>query len=116
MDYPPAGKGSCHLSFYSCHFIVVSFQRAVKVSNDSNDLKDSSDSPLQRLASQGTCRVAVGSPGRATARRGRVSGELPLAPTAACKSTRRDVVARRASSVFSRGVERSETPGKVASS
>ena len=35
------------------------------------------------------CRVAVGSPGRATAPRGRVSGELPLAPTTACESARR---------------------------
>ena len=52
LDSPPAGKGSCHLSFYSFHFIVFSFQRVVKVSNDSNDLKDSSDSPLQRLVNQ----------------------------------------------------------------
>ncbi|MBO5296372.1 MAG: hypothetical protein J6B03_02130 [Candidatus Homeothermus sp.] len=102
------------MSVYSCQFSVFSCQRVVKVSNDSNDLKDPSDSPLQRLASQGTCRVAVGSPGRATAPPCLVSGELPLAPTTACESTRRDVVARRASSVFSRGVERSETPGKVA--
>ena len=66
---------------------------------------------------QRACRVAVGSPGRATAPRGRVSGELPLAPTAACESGLREgEVARRASSEFSRGVERSETPGKVASS
>ena len=44
------------------------------------------------------------------------AGELPLAPTMVCKSvcSCTQEVARRASSLFSRSVERSETYGKGA--